>query len=88
MLWMAVTSSASSDVSAGRTPGSLRASIVLPAPGGPIMRGLWPPTRGSARANVAYFFGFLAVFFGVVDAAVAAGAVFAFRRSGFFPTAT
>ncbi len=39
--WMRVTSSASSGARAGRTPGSRRASIVLPVPGGPASRRLW-----------------------------------------------
>jgi hypothetical protein len=33
--WIAVVSNASSGVSGGRIPGSRRASIVLPEPGGP-----------------------------------------------------
>ncbi len=35
--WIAVTSSASSNVSGGRTPASRRAIIVLPDPGGPTI---------------------------------------------------
>ena len=38
--WMRVTSRASSGASVGRTPGSRRASIVLPVPGGPASRRL------------------------------------------------
>ena len=47
--WMRVTSSASSCVSGGRIDGSRRPSIVLPVPGGPASRRLWPPPR-RARA--------------------------------------
>ena len=45
--WMRVTSSASSRVSVGRMPGSRRASIVFPVPGGPISRRLCEPRRRS-----------------------------------------
>ena len=38
-----MTSSASARVSGGRIDGSRRASIVLPTPGGPESRRLWPP---------------------------------------------
>src|SRR3954468_8533363 len=48
---MRVISTASSNVGAGRMPGSLRASIVLPAPGGPIIRRLWPPAAAISSAR-------------------------------------
>ena len=51
MLWIAVTSSASSVESGGSRPGSRRASIVLPAPGGPIMRRLCPPADAISSAR-------------------------------------
>ena len=51
--WIAVTSSASSSVSAGRIDGSRRASIVLPAPGGPTSRHAWPPAAAISSARLA-----------------------------------
>ena len=52
--WTFVISMASAIVGGGRIPGSRRASIVLPAPGGPIISRLWPPAAAisSARARV------------------------------------
>ncbi len=44
--WIRVTSSASAIESGGRIPGSRRASIVFPVPGGPAKRRLWPPGGG------------------------------------------
>ena len=35
----------------GRMPGSRRASIVLPAPGGPIISRLWPPAAATSSAR-------------------------------------
>ena len=45
------TSSASSKVSGGRMPGSRRASIVLPAPGGPMRSRLCPPAAAISSAR-------------------------------------
>ena len=44
-------SSASSRVSAGRIVANRRASMVLPAPGGPTMKTLWPPAAATSRAR-------------------------------------
>ena len=49
--WIRVTSSADSESSGGRIPGSRRASIVFPVPGGPPRRTLWPPAAASSRAR-------------------------------------
>ena len=49
--WIRVTSSASSSVSGGRRPGSRRASIVLPVPGGPARRRLWRPAAAISSAR-------------------------------------
>ena len=49
--WIAVTSSASSKVSGGRIPGSRRAIIVLPAPGGPTSSRLCPPAAAISSAR-------------------------------------
>ena len=49
--WIAVASSASSNVSGGRMPGTRRAIIVLPAPGGPTIRRLWPPAAAISSAR-------------------------------------
>ena len=48
---MRVTSSASSRVSGGRIPGSRRASIVLPVPGGPASSTLCSPAAASSSAR-------------------------------------
>ncbi len=48
---MAVTSSASSLDRGGRRPGRRRASMVLPAPGGPIIRRLCAPAAAISRAR-------------------------------------
>jgi hypothetical protein len=51
---MVVASIASSNDNGGRMPGNRRASIVLPAPGGPIISRLCPPaaaTSSARRAN-------------------------------------
>ena len=54
-LYTRVTSTASSMVSAGMMLGRRRASMVLPAPGGPLMSTLWPPATAisSTRFTVA-----------------------------------
>ena len=49
--WIRVTSSASAESSAGRIPGSRRASIVFPVPGGPPKRTLCPPAAASSSAR-------------------------------------
>ena len=49
--WMRVTSSACSRVSAGRMPGSRRASMVFPVPGGPASRRLCRPAAASSSAR-------------------------------------
>jgi hypothetical protein len=49
-----VVSMASAKVMAGRMVGIRRASIVLPEPGGPIMRVLWPPAEATSRARLAW----------------------------------
>ena len=46
-----VISIASAVVGGGRIPGSRRASIVLPAPGGPTIRRLWPPAAAISSAR-------------------------------------
>src|SRR5438094_942073 len=43
---MDVASTASSNESAGSNPEKRRASMVFPAPGGPMKRALWPPALG------------------------------------------
>ena len=48
---MRVTSSASSSASGGRIPGSRRASIVLPVPGGPARSRLWRPAAAISSAR-------------------------------------
>ena len=50
---MRVTSSASSRASVGRMPGSRRASIVFPVPGGPISRRLCEPAAAISSARLA-----------------------------------
>src|SRR5918996_344806 len=52
-LCICVTSSASSNVGGGRMPGSRRASMVFPAPGGPIISRLWPPAAAISSARLA-----------------------------------
>ena len=52
-LWTWVISSASSKLGGGRMPGSRRASMVLPAPGGPIISRLWPPAAAISSARLA-----------------------------------
>ncbi len=49
--WIRVTSSASSGASGGRTPGSRRASIVLPVPGGPARSRLCAPAAAISSAR-------------------------------------
>ena len=49
--WMRVTSSAASASSAGRIPGSLRASIVFPVPGGPARRRFCRPAAAISSAR-------------------------------------
>ena len=53
MLWILVVSIASANVSGGRIPASRFASIVLPDPGGPIIRTLWPPPAATSSARFA-----------------------------------
>ena len=53
MLNILVTSSASSRVSLGRMEGRLRASSVLPLPGGPLMSRLCPPAAATSIARLA-----------------------------------
>ena len=47
------TSSAASGSSGGRIPGSRRASIVLPIPGGPARSRLWPPAAAISSTRLA-----------------------------------
>jgi hypothetical protein len=65
---MAVQSSASSNVSGGRIVASRRASIVLPAPGGPHISRLWPPAardlERAARRELAAHVGEVGVVIG------------------------
>ena len=49
--WTCVISIASSSVGGGRIPGRRRASIVLPAPGGPTISRLWPPAAAISSAR-------------------------------------
>ena len=49
--WIRITSSASRGSSGGRIDGSRRPSIVLPVPGGPASRRLWPPVAASSSAR-------------------------------------
>ena len=49
--WSWVASNDSSRESSGRIVGSRRASIVLPAPGDPTIRRLWPPAAATSRAR-------------------------------------
>ncbi len=51
-LWMRVISIASSRVSGGMMPGSRRASMVLPAPGGPVMSTLCAPATAISSARL------------------------------------
>ncbi len=44
----------SSRVREGRMIGSLRASMLLPLPGGPSMRRLCPPAAATSRARLAW----------------------------------
>ena len=48
---MRVISSAPPAASGGRIPGSRRASIVLPEPGGPTISRLWPPAAAISSAR-------------------------------------
>ena len=52
-LWILVVSSASSNVSGGNTPETRLASMVLPEPGGPIIRMLCPPAQAISKARLA-----------------------------------
>ena len=52
-LWTVVASSASSRPSGGSRPGSLRASMVLPLPGGPKRSRLWSPAAAISSARLA-----------------------------------
>ena len=49
--WMRVTSSAAASSSGGRMPGSLRASIVFPVPGGPARRRFCLPAAAISSAR-------------------------------------
>ncbi len=51
MPWIRVTSIASARDSGGRIDGSRCASIVLPVPGGPASKRLWPPAAAIASAR-------------------------------------
>ena len=53
MLWMRVTSIASARLRGGRIEGMRCASIVLPVPGGPLSRLLWPPAAAMIIALTA-----------------------------------
>jgi len=52
-LWIMLTSSASAASKGGNRPGSLAASIDLPAPGGPTINMLWPPAAAISSARLA-----------------------------------
>ena len=52
-LWTWVISRASSKLGGGRMPGRRRASMVLPAPGGPTMSRLCPPAAAISSARFA-----------------------------------
>ena len=49
--WMRVISSDSPESGGGRMPGRRRASIVLPDPGGPVIRRLWRPAAAISSAR-------------------------------------
>lgn len=51
MEWTAVTSRDSSRVSGGMRVGMRSASMVLPAPGGPVHRTWWPPAAATSMAS-------------------------------------
>ncbi len=51
-LKICVTSIISSKVRGGSMVGNLRASIVFPAPGGPIKRTLWEPAAATSKARL------------------------------------
>lgn len=48
---MAATSSACVRASGGSRPGRRAASMLLPAPGGPTIKRLWPPAAATSRAR-------------------------------------
>lgn len=52
--WIIDTSSSSRGDSGGRIEGSRCASIDLPAPGGPLIRRLWPPAAAISSARLAF----------------------------------
>src|SRR5438094_4437884 len=52
-LWILVVSSASSKVKGGRIEGMRLASMVLPEPGGPIIKMLCPPAEATSSARLA-----------------------------------
>src|SRR5204863_10217200 len=54
-LWIFVVSRASSNVNGGRIVGTLLASMVLPDPGGPIIKMLWPPAQATSSARLAVY---------------------------------
>ena len=51
---MRVMAMASSTVSGGMMDGSLRASMVLPEPGGPLMSKAWAPAAATSSALLAW----------------------------------
>ncbi len=53
MLCILVTSNASAKVKSGKIPEKHFASIVLPEPGGPIIKTLWPPAAAISNALLA-----------------------------------
>ena len=54
-LWIRVVSMASSSDIGGKMVGMRLASMVLPAPGGPISKMLWPPAQATSSARFAAF---------------------------------
>ena len=52
--WILVVSMASSKDMGGRMVGMRRASMVLPEPGGPIIRTLCPPAQATSSARLAW----------------------------------
>ena len=54
ILWIFVTSIDSSNESGGRIPGSARAKIVFPPPGGPVIKILCPPAAAMISARFAF----------------------------------
>ena len=50
---MAALSSASLSVMLGKMPAKRIASILLPVPGGPLIKTLWPPAAAISSARLA-----------------------------------